>query len=53
MWGAPAECVTALSHVVAAGADLIILNPVFDEREQIERLAQEVIPSLQERLPPF
>ena len=28
------------------GAGLILLNPLFDEAEQIERLSAEVIPQL-------
>jgi probable F420-dependent oxidoreductase len=46
LWGPPAECVAHLREVVAAGAGLLILNPVFDEREQLERLAHEVIPQV-------
>ena len=30
----------------AAGAELILLNPVFDEAEQMERLVAEVMPKL-------
>ncbi len=35
-----------LAGIAAAGADLILLNPLFDEAEQMERLAAEVIPQL-------
>jgi alkanesulfonate monooxygenase SsuD/methylene tetrahydromethanopterin reductase-like flavin-dependent oxidoreductase (luciferase family) len=49
VWGEPDECVTRLSEVAARGADLIILNPVFDEMDQIERLASEVLPRVHGR----
>jgi hypothetical protein len=32
--------------VADAGAELILLNPLFDDAEQMERLAAEVIPHL-------
>ncbi len=44
--GPPDECVRGLREVAAAGAALIQLNPMFDEAEQMERLASEVIPEL-------
>lgn len=44
IWGAPDEVAAKLSEVVAAGAGLLLLNPVFDEREQMERLVHEVMP---------
>jgi hypothetical protein len=31
---------------VDAGAELVLLNPLLDESEQLERLASEVIPAL-------
>lgn len=44
--GEPAECVDRLREVLAAGAGLLLLNPVFDELDQMERLASEVAPKL-------
>jgi hypothetical protein len=38
--------VAGLREVAEAGADLILLNPLFDEAEQMERLAAEVVPQL-------
>jgi hypothetical protein len=32
--------------VAEAGADLILLNPLADEADQMERLAAEVVPQL-------
>jgi probable F420-dependent oxidoreductase len=46
--GSPAECADGLRAVAAAGAELILLNPLFDEAEQLERLAAEVIPQVVE-----
>jgi probable F420-dependent oxidoreductase len=46
VWGEPEECIVRLSEVAAAGAELIILNPVFEEVRQIERLATEVLPQV-------
>ncbi len=46
VWGPPGECVEALKQVVAAGAGLLMLNPVFDELEQLELFASEIGPKL-------
>jgi alkanesulfonate monooxygenase SsuD/methylene tetrahydromethanopterin reductase-like flavin-dependent oxidoreductase (luciferase family) len=39
-------CVEQLAEVARGGAELIVLNPVFDEEAQAEILAAEVIPAL-------
>ncbi|SDM46152.1 LLM class flavin-dependent oxidoreductase [Nonomuraea jiangxiensis] len=44
--GPPEVCVQGLRDVIAAGADLVLLDTMFDEREQLERLATEVLPQL-------
>ncbi len=44
--GTPGDCVRGVRDVADAGAGLILLNPLFDEREQMERLAAEVRPAL-------
>lgn len=44
--GTPADCVRGLREVVHAGAELILLNPLVDATEQMERLATEVVPEL-------
>jgi len=46
VFGPPEACVRGLREVVEAGAELILLNPLFDEPEQMERLAAEVVPEL-------
>jgi probable F420-dependent oxidoreductase len=44
--GPPALCVAGLQEVADAGAETILLNPLVDDAEQIERFAAEVIPAL-------
>jgi hypothetical protein len=38
--------VRGISSVHAAGAELVLFTPLFDDAEQMERLAAEVIPAL-------
>jgi probable F420-dependent oxidoreductase len=44
--GTPAECVEGLQAVADAGAELILLNPLYDIEGQIERLVAEVLPEV-------
>jgi probable F420-dependent oxidoreductase len=44
--GQPAACAAGLREVADAGAELILLNPMVDDAQQMERLAAEVIPEL-------
>jgi alkanesulfonate monooxygenase SsuD/methylene tetrahydromethanopterin reductase-like flavin-dependent oxidoreductase (luciferase family) len=44
--GPPAACAEGIRAVAAAGAELILLNPLVDDAEQLERLATEVIPAV-------
>ncbi len=44
--GTAADCVRQVSEVVAAGAELILFTALFDQREQMERLAAAVLPGL-------
>jgi probable F420-dependent oxidoreductase len=46
VFGPPEACVRGLREVAAAGAELILLNPVADIPGQIERLSAEVVPEL-------
>jgi hypothetical protein len=46
VYGPADGCVRGLRDVAEAGAELILLNPVFDEAEQMERLVAEVVPKL-------
>lgn len=44
--GPPEVCTEGISAVVDAGAELILLNPLLEDAQQLERLAAEVIPAL-------
>jgi len=44
--GPPDACVQSLREVFDAGAEIILLNPLFDDLQQMERLAAEVMPWL-------
>ncbi len=46
VWGSADQCATGLREVVDAGARLVMLNPVFDEVEQLETLVADVVPRL-------
>jgi alkanesulfonate monooxygenase SsuD/methylene tetrahydromethanopterin reductase-like flavin-dependent oxidoreductase (luciferase family) len=46
VWGSRDECLNQLGELVQAGAQHLMLNPVFDEMEHLELLAQEVVPKL-------
>ena len=48
VWGTPQQVIRGLGEVIDAGAEMVLLNPVgenvVEDREQMERLAAEVIP---------
>ena len=46
VWGSAARCTEQLAKITEAGAELVLLNPAFDDLEHLEVLAQEVIPNL-------
>jgi probable F420-dependent oxidoreductase len=46
VWGSVTECLDGLHKVVAAGAELVLLTPLFDEAEQLEVFATEFMPAL-------
>ena len=46
IWGSTAECTEKLAAIVRAGAQHLLLNPMFDDLEHLEMLAQEVMPYL-------
>lgn len=46
VWGDVAACLEGLAAVVAGGARLLLLNPVFDEIEHLEQFASELAPKL-------
>ena len=43
VYGPPSACIRGLREVAEAGAELIQLRPLYDDAEQMERLAAEVI----------
>ena len=47
VYGPPSACITGLREVADAGAELIQLRLLFDDAEQMERLAAEVIGAVQ------
>jgi probable F420-dependent oxidoreductase len=52
VWGSADQVVEGLAEVVRGGAELLMLNPVFDQEMQTETLAAEVIPQLEGVVPP-
>ena len=44
--GTAADCVNEVNQVAEAGAELILFTALFDQREQMERLAAAVLPKL-------
>jgi probable F420-dependent oxidoreductase len=44
--GTAADCVREVNRVAAAGAGLILFTALFDQREQMELLAAEVLPKI-------
>lgn len=44
--GPPAACVAGIREVAAAGAQLILFSPLYDEPDQMERLAREIVPAV-------
>jgi probable F420-dependent oxidoreductase len=48
VFGTPGECLARLREAIAAGARLLVLNPMFDMSEHMELFASELIPSLRE-----
>ncbi|HWC84120.1 MAG TPA: TIGR03619 family F420-dependent LLM class oxidoreductase, partial [Pseudonocardiaceae bacterium] len=45
--GTAEQCVAGLREIADAGAEMILLTPLFDPREQLERLAAEVLPGVE------
>jgi alkanesulfonate monooxygenase SsuD/methylene tetrahydromethanopterin reductase-like flavin-dependent oxidoreductase (luciferase family) len=46
IWGSQSECLDKLGERVKAGAQHLMLNPVFDEMDHVEQLAAEGMPHL-------
>jgi len=46
VWGSPQQIADEIRRLKAAGLEYVLLNPVFDEEAQMERLAKEVLPAV-------
>ena len=46
VWGSASRCVDGLAEVVESGAQMLMLDPVFDHMENLEALHKDVIPHL-------
>jgi probable F420-dependent oxidoreductase len=46
VWGSPDQLAGEIKRMKDAGVSHILLNPVFDEEDQMERLAADVIPKI-------
>ena len=46
VYGPLEKCLRELRAIKHAGAEMILLHPLFDDLEQMERLASEVVPAL-------
>lgn len=46
VWSSTAKVTEELAEVTRAGAEMVVLNPAFDDMERLEILAQEVIPNI-------
>ena len=44
VWGSPQHIADEIRRLQDAGVNHLLLNPVFDEEEQMERLVQDVLP---------
>ncbi len=48
VWGGVERCVDGLMEVVRSGAQMLLLDPVFDHMEHLEGLHRDVIPHLRQ-----
>jgi len=46
VWGSRDECLEKIAALIQAGAEHLILNPVFEEMEHLELLSEEIVPYL-------
>ena len=46
IYGGTAECIDRVAGVIEAGCDELIFNPIYEQREQMEIIAKELIPKL-------
>src|ERR1044071_3673611 len=46
IWGSAPKCTEKIQAIVKAGAQQIVFNPMFDEKEHLEICAKEIMPHL-------
>ena len=46
VWGSAAKVAEELGKIVNGGAEMVMLNPMFDHMEHMEQLVEEVIPNI-------
>lgn len=46
IWGSISSCRDQIGEIIGAGAKHLLLNPVFDETEHMELLAEELLPTI-------
>jgi hypothetical protein len=46
VWGSSEKIVDQITRLKDAGVNHVLLNPVFDEENQMEQLAREVLPRI-------
>ncbi len=46
VWGSTARVTEGLAKVTRSGAEMVLLNPAFDDMEHLDALAEEVIPNI-------
>jgi len=44
VWGGVARCIEGLTEVIDGGAQMLMLNPVFDHIDHLEALKSEIVP---------
>ena len=45
VWGSTAKVTEELAKITGSGAEMVLLNPAFDDMEHLDALAEEVIPN--------
>ena len=46
VWGSASHCTEKLAEVAEAGAQMLMLNPVYGHMEHLEAISQEIVPNL-------
>ena len=46
VWGSVSRCTEKLAEISEAGAQMLMVNPVYDHMEHLEAISQEIVPNL-------